>query len=127
MAANILGVPQQHNITQYISSAQQNTSKVMNSHQAGEYGSDSVSLSNAIVRAANASGSKNSDGTTAYAEQPENRSRSVKAAKNNTVKAISDEEKESDSNNFFKKYLPLASQLKGMLGGLIGIITKGEA
>ena len=123
MAVNMSGISQQQNIQSSVS-AQQNSSRTQNA-QPSQYGFDQVTLSASVVPAASASGTRTSNGTTPYAEQSENKSRSVKTANNQTVKAVSDEEKHKDNREAYDLLKP-AAQLKTLLA-LAGKIFSGEA
>ena len=120
----IHNVSQQQNIQSSVS-AQQNSSKVQSSQQPSQYGYDLVTLSTSVAPSAAASGSRNSDGTTQYAESTENGSRFVMAAKNQTVKPVNDDDKHQNNKEAYD-LLKLAAGVKGMLAGLVGVITKGE-
>ena len=124
MAVNMSGISQQQNIQSSVS-AQQNSSRAQSAQQSSQYGFDQVTLSTSVAPAASASGTRTSNGTTPYAEQPENRSRSVKTAKNQTVKAVSDEEKHKDNREAYDLLKP-AAQLKTLLE-IAGKIFSGGA
>ncbi|MFA5097941.1 MAG: hypothetical protein WC490_04865 [Candidatus Margulisiibacteriota bacterium] len=125
MAANIYGVSH-HQGVQSSASAQQNTVRPQNAQNSSHYGYDQVTLSTSVAPAASSSKAVRTDGTASYAERSENRTRRTAAAKGQTVKAVSDEEKHRDNKEAYD-LLKMAAGLKGMLADLGAALTGKEA
>ena len=108
------------------SAAAQQNSKVQNAQLPSQYGCDQVTLSTAVAQAATSSKTTSlEDGRSLSANSAENNNRDTKKVNNQVVKQVSDEDKHKDNKDAYD-LLHMASGLKGMLEGLIGVITKGQ-